>query len=65
MMVGYVVSVLAPVMVFRPFQLGFFVIDKEHAFSLYWFGRWIFLFLISYEFGLLIARSRVNAWLFA
>lgn len=42
---------------FRPFQLGYLVFPIAKGLAFFWMARWIILFLVSLEFGLLIFRK--------
>lgn len=44
-------------MIFRPFQLGYLVLDSAKGLAFYWFGKLIVLLLVSSEFGMLITRK--------
>lgn len=44
--------------ILKPFYWGYFFLDEERAFSWYWCGRFIALFLISFEFFQIITCRR-------
>ncbi len=44
--------------VLKPFYWGFFFLDEEQAFSWFWYGRLIALFIISFEFFQIITRRK-------
>lgn len=41
-------------MIFRPFQIGYLFLPIAKGLAFYWCGRWIALFLVSLEFGMLL-----------
>ena len=43
-------------MIFRPFLIGYLFLNQGQGLSFFWAGRLIFLFLISFEFGMLITN---------
>lgn len=43
---------------FRPFQLGYLFLSPAKGLSFFWMARWISLFLVSLEFGLLLCRRK-------
>ena len=45
-------------MIFRPFQLGYLLLGSSRGLSFYWCGRYIALFLVSFELGMLITKKR-------
>ncbi len=45
-------------MVYRPFQLGYLFLGPERGLSFYWCGKLILLFMVSFEFGMLITEKR-------
>lgn len=44
--------------IFRPFQIGYLFLDAAKGLAFYWFGKLIALFLVSLEFGLLLADRK-------
>ena len=52
--------------VFRPFQIGFLFLSPDRGLSFYWCGKLIALFMVSFEFGLMITdRRRLSALAYA
>ncbi len=54
--------------IFRPFQIGYLFLSPARGLSFYWVGRFIALFLVSFEFGLLLTKRKkllALAWSFA
>ena len=47
-------------MLFRPFLIGYLFLNQGQGLSFFWMGRLIVLFLISFEFGMLIT---IKNWL--
>jgi len=43
-------------MIFRPFQLGYLFLSSGKGLAFFWAGRFIALFAVSFEFGLLISN---------
>lgn len=43
-------------MLFRPFLIGYLFLNQGQGLSFFWMGRLIMLFLISFEFGMLITN---------
>ena len=43
-------------MLFRPFLIGYLFLNQGQGLSFFWMGRLIVLFLISFEFGMLITN---------
>ena len=43
--------------IFRPFEIGFLFLGMEKGLSFFWCGRWIALFLVTFEFGMLITKK--------
>ena len=54
----YALPVLNLMQVFRPFQIGFIFLGISKGLSFYWMGRILFLFLVSFEFGMLISNKK-------
>lgn len=50
--------VLSWKIIFRPFQIGYLLFGSERGLAFYWSARFIILFLITYEFGLLICENK-------
>ena len=45
-------------MLYRPFYLGYLFLPIAQGMAFFWFGRWIALFLISFEFGRLLTKDK-------
>lgn len=45
-------------MVFRPFQIGYLLFGSAKGLSFFWCGRFIALFLVSFELGMIITKKR-------
>lgn len=45
-------------LIFKPFYIGYLFMSQGRGLSFFWMGRWIALFLISFEFGLLVCRRK-------
>ena len=45
-------------MIFRPFYLGYLFLPLAKGMAFFWCGRWIALFLASFEFGMLITKKK-------
>ncbi len=45
-------------MFYRPFQLGYLFLPLAKGLAFYWCGRWIALFLVSFEFGMLVSDQK-------
>jgi len=43
--------------IFRPFLIGYLFLNQGQGLSFFWIGRLIFLFLISFEFGMLLTNK--------
>ena len=43
--------------IFRPFLLGYLFLNQGQGLSFFWIGRLVFLFLISFEFGMLLTNK--------
>jgi len=54
----YALPVLNLMQIFRPFQIGFLLFSNSRGLSFFWMGRLIALFLISFEFGMLITNKK-------
>lgn len=50
--------ILSPLMVFRPFQIGYLFLPVDQGLAFFWCGRLIALFLVAYEFGRLLTGDR-------
>ncbi|CAI3193797.1 DUF7657 domain-containing protein [Clostridium neonatale] len=44
--------------IFRPFQIGYLFLDPGRGLSFFWYGRLIALFMVTFEFGMLITKSK-------
>lgn len=44
--------------IFRPFQIGYLFLDPGRGLSFFWYGRLIALFMITFEFGMLITKRK-------
>lgn len=44
-------------MIFRPFLLGYLFLNQGQGLSFFWIGRLVFLFLVSFEFGMLLTNK--------
>lgn len=42
----------------RPFNIGFIILGAERGLSFLWFGKWIALMLVSFEFCMLITNKK-------
>lgn len=49
--------VLDPTIIAKPFNWGFLFLDKERAFSWFWFSRLLCLFMLSYELCLVLSKK--------
>lgn len=59
-------AVINPLIIFRPFQLGYLFLPFGNALAFFWCGRFLALLLVSYEFGRLLTKEkRVLSLLFA
>ncbi len=43
--------------IFRPFQLGYLFLGNSRGLSFFWFSRLVFLFLISFELGMILSKK--------
>lgn len=43
--------------IFRPFQIGYLFLPQGYGLSFYWVSRLVILFLISFEFGMLLTNK--------
>lgn len=43
--------------IFRPFQIGYLFLGISRGLSFFWFSRLVFLFLISFELGMIISKK--------
>ena len=43
--------------IFRPFLIGYLFLNQGQGLSFFWVGRFIFLLLISFEFGMLLTNK--------
>ena len=57
MFIIYGQPVLDLAIIFRPFQIGYLFLDQSRGLSFFWISRLIVLFLISFEFGMLISNK--------
>lgn len=44
--------------IFRPFYIGYLFLSPEKGLAFFWCGRYIALFLASFEFGMLITKKK-------
>lgn len=44
-------------MIFRPFLIGYLFLNQGQGLSFFWMSRLIFLFLVSFEFGMLLTNK--------
>lgn len=44
-------------MIFRPFLIGYLFLNQGQGLSFFWVGRLVFLFLVSFEFGMLLTNK--------
>lgn len=44
-------------MIFRPFYLGYLFLPLEKGMAFFWCGRMIVLFMVTFEFGMLLTKS--------
>ena len=52
--------------IFRPFSWGYLFLSPAKGLSFYWMGRLIFLFLVSFEFGMFLChKNKVCALVYA
>lgn len=66
MFLEYGQAVINPLIIFRPFQLGYLFLPFGNALAFFWCGRFLALLLVSYEFGRLLTKEkRVLSLLFA
>ena len=42
----------------RPFNIGFIILGAERGLSFLWFGKWIALMLVAFEFCMLITNKK-------
>ena len=47
-------------MIFRPFLIGYLFLNQGQGLSFFWMARLIFLFLVSFEFGMLLTNKNKN-----
>ncbi|MBO5468956.1 MAG: hypothetical protein J6A03_04290 [Lachnospiraceae bacterium] len=53
-------------MIFRPFYLGYLLFSSSKGISFFWVGRWIALFMVSFEMGRLVTKdNRILAVMYA
>lgn len=43
--------------IFRPFLIGYLFLNPSQGLSFFWIGRLVFLFLVSFEFGMLLTNK--------
>ncbi len=43
--------------IFKPLQIGYLFLNPARGLSFYWIGKFILLFLVSFEFGMLITKK--------
>ena len=56
----YGLPVLNILQIFRPFQIGFLVLGSSRGLSFYWLSRFLLLFLVSFEFGMIYTKKNKN-----
>lgn len=56
--ITYGQPVMSWLMIFRPFQIGFLFLPISQGMAFFWCGRFIALFMVSFEFGRLITDDR-------
>ncbi len=44
-------------MIFRPFLIGYLFLNQGQGLSFFWISRLVFLFLVSFEFGMLLTNK--------
>lgn len=54
----YGLPVLNIVQIFKPFQLGFLFLGVSKGLSFFWCGRFIALFMISFEFAMIFTKKK-------
>ena len=57
MFIVYGQPVFIPATLFHPFLLGYLFLSPAKGLAFFWMGRWILLFLVSFEFGMLITEQ--------
>ncbi len=50
--------IFSPLMIFRPFQIGYLFLPIANGMAFFWVGRLIALFMVSFEFGKLITEDK-------
>ena len=50
--------IFSPLMIFRPFQIGYLFLPVANGMAFFWVGRIIALFMVSFEFGRLITEDK-------
>ena len=58
MFLEYGQAVWNPLVVFRPFEIGYLILPPDNGLSFFWCGRLIALLLAAYEFGRLLTNDR-------
>ncbi len=53
----YGLPVLNIMQLFRPFQIGFLFLGMAKGLSFFWCGRWIALFMVTFEFLMLLTKK--------
>lgn len=53
----YGLPVLNIMQIFRPFQIGFLFLGISKGLSFFWCGRWIALFMVTFEFFMLLTKK--------
>lgn len=61
MFVVYGQPVYNLMMIFRPFQLGYLFLEPAKGLAFFWSARLVALFMVSFEFGMLIT-NRSKSW---
>ena len=57
MFISYGQPVLDIAVIFRPFHWGYLLLSQGYGLSAFWMGRLIALFVVSFEFGMLITNK--------
>ncbi len=53
----YGLPIMKIVQIYRPFQLGYLFLGASKGLSLFWSGRFILLFLITFDFNMIITKK--------
>ncbi len=54
----YGLPVLNPAQIFRPFQIGFLFLGLAKGLSFFWCGRFIALFMVTFELGMILTNRK-------